>query len=226
MLQATWSFIFSIIALCSAFAQESNNSLLADSAKGKFFPGGVSVGVDAISLIRSRTSDKFSGWEVNADVDFHRYHVVADFGTWATNYELKNGYYQSDGNYFRVGVDVNFLLKDPDSNMLFLGFRHGRSSFTDNVNYSFLDAQLDPVNLEAGNSGISANWMEGTAGLRVKVWKFIWMGYTGRMKFRLRVKGEGPLKAYDVPGYGLTYKTTWWGFNYQVFVKIPLKKRQ
>lgn len=223
MLRLTWSFIFSIVALSGVQAQDF--SLLADSTRGRFRPGGISVGTDVISLIRSQTSERFSGREINADIDFHRYHLVADVGSWSTNYPLKNGYYESGGQYFRVGVDVNFLLKDPDRNMLFLGIRHGRSSFTDSVNFSFTDAQLDVIEIHGANHNINANWMEGTAGLRVKIWKFIWMGYTARMKFRLRVNGEGPVKTFDVPGYGLTYKTLWWGFNYQVFVKIPLKKR-
>lgn len=226
MLKSTWSFIFSIAVVSVAFGQEPNNSLLADSARGRFFPGGITIGTDAISLIRSRTSENFTGWEVNADVDFHRYHVTTDFGNWKTHYDLKNGYYESGGNYYRVGVDINFLLKDPERNMLFLGIRHGRASFTDSVNYSFVDDQLDRIDIHGSNENISGNWMEGTAGLRVRVWKFIWLGYTARMKFRLRVKGEGPIKTYEVPGYGLTYKTNWWGFNYQVLVKIPFKKKR
>lgn len=226
MLRTTWTFIFSVVACAGALGQDGPLSLLADSTKGRFAPGGITVGTDVISLIRSRTSNTFSGWEVNGDIDFHRYHVVADLGSWSTNYDLKNGYYESAGRYFRVGVDINFLLKDPERNMLFLGIRHGRTSFTDSVDMTFTDAQLDAVHLSGQNTNPNANWMEGTAGLRVRVWKFIWMGYTARVKFRLRVNGEGPIKSYDVPGFGLTYKPLWWGFNYQVFVKIPLKKRQ
>ena len=30
--------------------------------------------------------------------------------------------YSNDGNYGRIGADVNFLTKDPDKNMFFFGY--------------------------------------------------------------------------------------------------------
>jgi hypothetical protein len=50
------------------------------------------------------------------------------------------------------------------------------------------------------------------------------MGYTARMKFAPGVKGGGALVPYDIPGYGLAAKAPYWGFNYQLFWRIPFRK--
>jgi hypothetical protein len=72
---------------------------------------------------------------------------------------------------------------------------------------------------------MSAKWGELTVGLRVKIWKEFWMGYTARMKFFPTIGNAGEIQTYDVPGYGLAAKRTYYGFNYQVFWRIPFKRR-
>jgi len=52
----------------------------------------------------------------------------------------------------------------------------------------------------------------------------IWMGYTARFKFGLKNKGNGEMLPHDVPGYGRTDKDAYWGFNYQIFFRIPFRK--
>jgi hypothetical protein len=76
------------------------------------------------------------------------------------------------------------------------------------------------------NSNATAGWGELTGGLRVKVWKGFWMGYTARMKFAVSVKGDNAFKTYEIPGYGLNGKGFYWGFNYQIFWSIPFTKKK
>jgi hypothetical protein len=73
------------------------------------------------------------------------------------------------------------------------------------------------------NPGISARWFELTSGLKVKVWKFIWLGYTARFKFGLKDQDGFEMLSHDVPGYGRTNKESYWGFNYQVMLRIPIR---
>ena len=197
-----------------------------DTVKVSYAPTGVRIGTDLISIGKSQFDPKFKGWEVNADIDFYRYYLAVDYGYWAKHLDIKNGTYENSGNYFRVGADVNFLLKDPDRNMFFMGYRYGQSNFdhsSNHIKYFVVDPQYG---FSSSDIGVSAHWMELTAGLRVKIWKMIWMGYTARFKFAPRAKGYSEMQPFDIPGYGLFEKKIYWGFNYQIFFKIPVRKQE
>ena len=182
-----------------------------------------------ISLAKSHYVSSFTGWEVNADVDFYRYYLTVDYGSWGRNYVQKNdsGAYANTGNYYRIGVDVNFLTKDPDKNMFFIGMRYGHSVFSEDFNITVNDPIWGAsVGQHYMNTNVNAHWLELTTGLRVKIWKIIWMGYTARFKFGLKMSDTPQLLASDVPGFGRTDKIDTWGFNYQIFVRLPLPKKK
>jgi hypothetical protein len=206
------------------FAQEEDAK--TDSTNRKFIPTGLRIGTDVISLVKSQAGTKFDGWEVNGDIDFYRYYLTVDYGWWSRELELKNGDYQNTGHYWRVGADINFLLKDPDKNMFFLGFRYAGSSFDESLAFQYTDTSFGTIDTQLDNTARTARWMELTSGLRVKIWKMLWMGYTGRLKFAASEKGSKNFDTYDIPGYGVTAKSVYWGFNYQVFVRIPVRKQR
>jgi hypothetical protein len=198
----------------------------ADSLKRIQRPTGVRIGTDLIAIGKTIYGSPLTGWEVNADMDFGRYYLAMDYGSWSREETLVNGDYKNDGRYFRAGVDVNFLLKDPDKNMFFLGFRYGRSSFSEQLTYEFTVNDFGTFKRVLSNPNAKAGWAELTTGLRVKIWKYIWMGYTARLKFLPGVKNNPGLETYDIPGYGITSKSTYWGFNYQIFYRIPIRKEK
>lgn len=219
-----WRFIFSIsffLVAAGAMGQEDDPS---DTIKNKYLPSGLRVGTDIISIIKSQSGNKFDGWEVNADVDFYRYYLALDYGSWARNETLTNGTYQNDGTYFRVGADVNFMLRDPDRNMFFLGARYAQSKFDESVSYVFTDPDFGDFQKSIVTTGIKAHWIEITAGLRVKIWKGFWMGYTARLKFAPGTGSTPGFIPYDIPGYGRAEKSTYWGINYQLFWRIPFRR--
>jgi hypothetical protein len=207
-------------------AQESD-SVRADSVvKKSFIPTGVRVGTDLISLVKSQVQDDFMGWEVNADVDFYRYYLAIDYGAGSRTFRSDSGNYSNDGTYWRVGVDVNFLLKDPDRNMFFFGARYGTSNFSQTLTTYNKNTFNDTfVDREYYDGSVNARWYELTTGLRVKMWKMIWMGYTARFKFGLKYDNTENIIPTEVPGYGRNHKDSYWGFNYQIFVRIPVRKQ-
>src|SRR5260221_8944899 len=129
----TCKYFFSMLLVLSttgiAFSQDKQKP--ADTVKNRFLPTGIRLGTDVISVVKSQRGHNFNGWEANADVDFNRYYLTADYGSWSRQEVLANGDYKNKGTYFRVGVDANFLLKDPDRNRLFIGFRYGHSAFAE-----------------------------------------------------------------------------------------------
>jgi Domain of unknown function (DUF6048) len=213
------AFSISMPAFCQEESEQKGKiKSPGDTVKNKFLPTGLRVGTDVISLIRSQ-DNSFKGWEINFDTDFSRYYFTIDYGNWAVARQLGNGNYQNEGSYFRVGTDINFLLKDPDKNMFFIGFRYGLSSFSESVQYqnTIFYPGFGSIAADESNSSLSGHWLEITSGLRVKIVSGFWMGYTARLKFAPSISGEGTLKTYDMPGYGLVEQAPYWGFNYQLF---------
>lgn len=216
--------------------QQTSKRKPADTVKHSYLPTGIRFGTDIISIIRSQTSDKFNGYELNADVDFYRYYLAVDYGTWSHQDSIANGYhnsagkgyYKNDGHYIRFGGDINFLLKDPDRNMIFIGLRYGLSNYSEVLNYSIPDSVYGQIYgkipKSISSSGLKGHWFELTSGLRVKIISGLWMGYTIRLKFAPGVSGSGAMKPFDIPGYGLAERAPYWGFNYQVFWRIPFRK--
>ncbi len=197
-----------------------------DSLREKVHFRAIRFGTDVLALALSG-SDRFEGWEVNGDVDFGRFYLAADYGSWSKNDVLSTGGdYHNNGTYWRGGLDINLLKKDPDRNMFFFGFRYARSSFSETMNITSGDPYFGAFQYQLKNLDASAVWGELVTGLRVKIWKEFWMGFTSRMKFGLSVKGDDAFAAFDVPGYGVIGKGTTWGYNYQVFWRIPFKKEK
>lgn len=201
----------------SAIAQKSDTLVKKD-----FRPTGIRIGTDLLSLIRNPIDDSFNGSEFSADVDFYRYYLVAEVGQWKRNFSTPDETYVNDGSYWRVGVDVNFLKKDEQKNMFFLGVRYASGIFNEQLDISLGDT-WNSGSTSYSNTNTRATWAEATGGLRVKMWKYFWMGYTARYKFALNTKEQTNLVPHDVPGYGKTNKSSTWGFNYQLFFRIPFK---
>ena len=223
--------LFLMPGMISSFAQETKGKP-ADTVRSKYIPTGLRLGTDLISIIKSRVTKNFTGWEVNADVDFYRYYLAVDYGTWARRDSISpfqtsagKGYYENHGHYYRAGLDINFLLKDPDRNMFFIGFRYGHSNFDEKLSYAYKDSIYGNVSNAISSTGLRGHWFEITTGLRVKIFPGFWMGYNARLKFSPGASGgQGQLATYDIPGYGLAEKTIYWGFNYQLFWRIPFRR--
>ena len=190
-----------------------------------FKPTGIRFGWDAMSTAKSFAARDFKGWEIDADVDFRKYYLALEAGHWERDVELTNGNYTNSGNYWRAGVDINMLKKDPVKNMFFLGLRFGQSQYDEQLVYSDT-SEFGMFNKTLSNQSLKANWAELTTGLKVRVLKNFWMGYTARMKFSASYSKDQALQTYDIPGYGLTFKTPWWGFNYYLMFRIPIRKEK
>ncbi|MCB0492285.1 MAG: hypothetical protein KDC93_07705 [Cyclobacteriaceae bacterium] len=195
----------------------------ADTIKNKYMPTGIRIGTDLIALAKIPLSDQFDGWEVSADVDLYKYYLTFEYGNWQKTKSSVDQSYSNSGNYFRVGGDVNLLLKDPDRNMFFVGLRYGRSSFDELLTYNLSDAVFGNTAEVKSNKGMVSGWGEVTVGLRVKLWRELWMGYTARLKMSPSIDEGGEFIVYDIPGYGLASKRTYWGFNYQLYWRFPVR---
>ncbi len=213
-------------ATCSSLpvARCAGQSANGDTLAAKYIPTGIRIGYDLISAGKTYFQDNYKGWEFQGDVDFNRYYLALEYGNSGMNRASDSASYANDGRYWRVGVDVNFLTKDPDQNMFFLGMRYGRSAFSETLDVVRYDPDWGLFSGTFHQNDASASWLELATGLRVRVWKLWWLGYTARFKFALNAKGSDNMIPFDVPGYGFNDKDATWGFNYYVMFRIPVRK--
>jgi hypothetical protein len=196
------------------------------SFRERYYPTGIRLGTDAIAIARTMYDDSYDGWEVNGDVDFHRYFLAFDYGKWSRRFPGDSVDYSNDGSYWRIGADVNFLTRDEERNMFFLGFRYGHATFNETLRLLDKDPDwgtLDRYDNPFVNAKVPAHWFELTTGIKVRMFSWFWMGYTARFKFALKTGDTPEMKPYDIPGYGNTNKGTTWGFNYQLMFRIPVR---
>lgn len=211
-----------LLVCCSAFAQKKDSVNIR-----MFIPTSIRVGVDVVSIAKTEFGKSFEGFETAVDIDLYRYYPTVEFGNSASSYVSLNGStYANEGNYWRAGIDVNFLKKDPEKNMFFLGARYGRSKYSEDATLINTDPVWGDYTETLTNTDLTASWMELTTGVKVKVWKLFWLGYTARFKFWKKLDDSQELLTSEVPGYGWTDRGTTWGFSYYALVKIPLPKKK
>jgi len=214
-----------LLVTINSLAQPAAN--IADTTKtrkGKFLPTGVRAGIDVVGPIRNQLADNFSGWEATVDIDFNRYLLVADYGYTSSQFSAEGSDYRNDGNYWRAGIDANFLTRDKDRNVFFLGLHYGRSSYNETMSITTEDPIWGSFTQDYSNQGLNARWLELNGGLKVKIWRWLWLGYTARYKFGLKQDESKEMLSHEIPGYGRTNDPATWGFNYYVFMRLPFRK--
>ncbi|MES2730715.1 MAG: DUF6048 family protein [Bacteroidota bacterium] len=204
--------------------------LLAYSSFGqtpsRFKPSGVRIGTDLLGIGYSIADRKQFRYEINGDIDIHKYFLTLDYGFSRYN-RADTMTYHNDGHYFRIGADINLLKPDEFGNVVFLGLRYGHSFFNDDIQFTpTIDQYYGAVKpIQAHNNGIQAQWGEVVFGVKVQVIKQFYLGFTGRYKMGMSQNGKGDFGPAIVPGYGTASQSSTFGFNYQLFYLIKWREK-
>lgn len=222
-MRSTLRYFFSIALLIA-----SHFNLFGQAER--YAPSAVKIGIDPGTLGYMIFSKNRSFFEVEADIDIDRYFLVANYGL--SNYKLAEDtyVYENDGSYLRLGADINFMNKDPHLNVAFFGLRYATSSFTDKLEYdtkAVIQSEIGwPSTRESvSNGNAKANWIEMVSGLKIRVVKQLYMGFTLRFKFMMDVKQTENLRPYYIPGFGKNIKESNFGFNYYISYRLPFRKK-
>jgi hypothetical protein len=180
-------------------------------------------------------------FELTADMAFNRNKnfLIADVGYSSTVRErntednLRNVRYSNTGTYWRIGFDYNVLHKTftDRKNAVLIGWRYARANFAQEAVYTALSipwgfngTPAAPLFSETISDRLSYRWMELTTGLRVAVWRELYLGYTFRIKFAGRPSDTDRLLPNEVPGFGTIRSNMKLSFNYHIYYRIPLVK--
>lgn len=219
ILRCFFSILFLFTGYLNLFAQAE-----------RYAPTAIKLGIDPGTLGYMVFSKKRSFMEFEADIDIDRYFIVANYGLSSYNLDEDTYAYENDGSYLRLGADVNFMQNDPNLNVAFFGLRYASSSFSDKLDYNtqaIIESEIGwPSTREtASNENAKANWVEMTSGLKVRIVKQLYMGFTFRYKFMMTIKNTEGLRPYYIPGFGKNIKTSAFGFNYFISYRLPFRKK-
>ena len=188
-------------------------------------PTMIRIGYDLIGPLQNAISRARGGWELSGEVDFNKFFVVTEFGNEHFDYGDSSYHYRSDGNYLRLGFDLNMIPRDKYGSVLFFGFRYATSRFDETISGETNVFQWGSAYMNEKNTKVKSTWIEFTAGMKAKVWKQLYMGYTLRLKVSPSINGEQNLETYRIPGYGLQSKPNFWGINYYVSWRFDFRKK-
>jgi len=211
----------------------AQKDIVPDTVRGKYAPSGLRIGFDLISGgqaivkngIKAITQGEYREIQFSADIDFYRYFLNFEYGLFDRQWTSSDGYYINKGSHYKIGPDVNFLHRDPDGSALFFGLRYAFANFSDESNYRTSSSYWGSGRNTIENNNISADWFEITTGLKVKLTRIIWLGYTARFQFGADNFEGKQLIPHWIPGYGRADETSSWGVDYWLIIKVPFKKK-
>lgn len=190
---------------------------------------GLRVGYDLSRLALPLVYGGRTGMELSADVDINmNYYAAAEAGFLNVDYEAVSYNYASDGFYFRLGMDHNFLknISVDQYETVFGGLRIGYAS----VSHSASDIEILPNYWGSGllryanATTVNTVWLEVAGGVKAELFKNIFIGWSFRARLRLHQTRDPVMDPVFVPGFGRGENRTNIGFTYSVFYRIPFMK--
>ncbi len=215
-----WKYLISILCM----AQPVLSQVKLEEPKRQVF---IRFGVDVSRLGLNALSDyNHSGFEMSLDTEIKfRYFPTVEIGVNNLSHHTKVMNYQSEGNYFRIGLDYNILnyRQRFDRNLFFVGARYGSTTFSQQISNVILTNEWGSVALDFAPENLSAHWVEAVIGLRGEIFKNFYMGYTIRIKQMISHTQYGDFVPNWIPGYGKGSRIRTLGMSYSLFYAIPIK---
>ena len=236
----TISFILLLVCAASVCAQNSNPDKDKKKADIVEFPlyNGLIVSADIYGLGASVFGSDFLSSEIAVEANLkNRFFPVVEIGFGTTDAWSERGTnYKSSAPYFRIGMNYNTMYKKGNPNYLYVGVRYGFTSFSYDV---ISTPAIDPIfggsmvnpsltdNIWGGSvafdhRGLKASmgWLELVVGIRTKVYKDFYMGWSLRYKRSMNTSLSDFGDPWYVPGYG-EYGSNRFGLTYSLIYKLP-----
>jgi len=215
-------------------AQNNSNTPTAVPEQVIPFYNGITVGVDVYGIGSNILGSDFLSGEVNAYANLkNRFFPIVEIGYGKTDTKNdKNIHYKSAAPYFKLGLNYNTMYKKNNAGFLYVGLRYAFSSmsydistmwdeendFNPNPNDDVWKEQTPDFN----HTGMKASmhWAEFLVGVQVRIYKQFHMGWSVRMKYRVKISPDEYGDPWYVPGFG-KYGSSTLGLNYSLIYKLP-----
>ncbi len=198
--------------------------------KAKFRPvypllSDIDLGVNFFDAIMAAAGQKHQSLDVWASLPLYNWFVpVVELGVGIADNHPEEGNFRYKGKpslYGKLGFNYNFLYKSSPDYQAFVGFRAGYSHFrydiTDiTVNSPYWD-QTNRFSITGQKA--SSFYGEALAGIKVKIWNRISMGWTFRYHFKFHTSEASGSSPWFIPGYGTTGPIT---ATFSVIYSLPV----
>ena len=196
---------------------------------------GLIVGVDINKIARSFYDSNYTGIAFTGDYRFtKKIYLFAELGSEDITVEDPLLSTSTIGTYLKAGFNYNAYTNWLDmENLITVGARLGFSTFTEELN-NYLIYNPNPYFgqselIESGikYDGLTASWAEVAAGVNVKVFNNVYVGFSVQVKVLLTNSGPTDFESLYIPGFNRTYAGNFGaGFNYNVSYFIPIYKKK
>lgn len=222
-----WKYIFSLLLLVSlsVTAQTGEDigiteDLFVNDSLPKFRIRSITANYNVMRFAENVLDKPRTSQEIQGELNIHKFYLVGDLGFETTD---RLGY-ESEGTYWRAGLDVNLSAAWEEGQFIGLGLRVAQANFSDQalVTRTLVDESELLVNL--ANDNLKAQWAELVFKIRGKIAGNIYTGYTMRYQFFLNYdKYPEELRPFDVPGYGKTKRPNSFQFDYYIGWRFNFK---
>jgi hypothetical protein len=206
-----------------------------DTIKPKTDRYGLIVGVDINKIARSIYDSNYKGIGFVADYRLtKKYYLYGELGNENVSVEDPQLSTTSKGSYVKFGFDYNAYNNWLDmENLITVGVRYGFSSFSEQLNsYEIYNphpyfGQSPSIASGTLYDGLTASWAEVAAGVNVKVFNNIYVGFNLQLKILVTNVEPANFENLYIPGFNRTYDGNFGaGFNYTISYFIPIYKKK
>lgn len=187
-------------------------------------PKGLRLGIDAIPAIGSALQPGRQAFGVDADLQFNKILLAADYGISSLETDGPNYRYANEGSYYRFGVDYNITHRNPFGDAVFVGMRFASSGFDEQLVNAFQVPTFGVIQDSTRAEGLQANWLEAVMGLKARIKNNFFLGFTIRYRLAAGLNNSTTrLESFDIPGYGRN-NSGGFGISYHIMYRIPFRK--
>ncbi|CAN5288467.1 hypothetical protein BH23BAC1_BH23BAC1_36960 [soil metagenome] len=181
---------------------------------------GIELGLDYLKFA-SLLFDFETKYEGNFGIVFkNQFRVSLEGGRGILNPEraYQNAFYESEGNYGRLGLD--FIIPFDTINSIYMGVKYGLSQFSDQAIFEIENAFGFRETITYQRENLSANWYEIIFGSETTLRRNLFAGGILRLRILGRSDRFDPIDIHNIPGYGRVFDKTIPAFNLYVKYRI------
>ena len=197
----------------------------------------LNLGLDLFKPIKSSSDGDNLNYEIVGDLQLtENLYLAGEYGIVDRIIEDENINFNSSGSFLRIGFNYNMFENWVGmDNSIYLGLRYATSNFSNKIiNYTVRNQDSYFSNLVDNDfqtieySGLSGNWIEIIAGLKVETFKNVYLGFSLRLNKLLSDSEPDNFDTLFIPGFNkVTDDNTFGsGFNYTLTYSIPLRKKK
>lgn len=196
---------------------------------------GLIVGVELNKLLRSVYDKDYKGIGFVANYRLtKKYYLAAGIGNENITVDGDQVDFTTKGSYLKAGFDYNTYTNWLDmENLITIGMRYGFSTFNQQLDsYEVYNRNpyfgQSPTTISGETyNGLTASWAEVAAGVNVKVFNNVYVGFNLQLKVLITDVEPNNFSNLFIPGFGRTSDGNFGaGFNYTVSYFLPIYKKK